>query len=92
MSTMSREDVRTIISTAEAVAAEHDLPVLTGVAEIAVDLGVARQTVSMWDARRPGNGFPEPIVTLSMGPVYNLGAVREWFARWTRQHEKKVSA
>lgn len=52
--------------------------VFVGVAEIAADLGVPRSTVSMWDARRRTNGFPEPVAELAMGPVYDLEEVRAW--------------
>lgn len=54
---------------------------LVGVAEIADVLGVPRSTVSMWDARRKTNGFPEPVAELRMGPVYDLDAVTEWYER-----------
>lgn len=49
-----------------------------GVAEIAAMLGVPRSTVSMWDSRRGTNGYPEPVARLTMGPVYDLAAVRAW--------------
>jgi hypothetical protein len=51
---------------------------LVGVAEIAERLGVNRTTVSMWDARRRSNGFPEPLEQLAMGPVYDWQAVKAW--------------
>lgn len=51
---------------------------LVGVAEIAERLKVPRTTVSMWDARRASNGFPEPVKSLAMGPVYDFAAVKEW--------------
>jgi len=78
LSTMSDDEIRQVIREAERRAAELDCPVLVGVAEIAVDQDVARQTVSMWAARRASNGFPEALVLLSMGPVYNLHEVRAW--------------
>lgn len=80
MSTMSDEEIRAVIREAERRAAEvgPGCPVLVGVAEIAVDQDVARQTVSMWAARRASNGFPEALSLLSMGPVYNLEDVRRW--------------
>lgn len=54
---------------------------LVGVAEIARELNVPRTTVSMWDARRETTGFPEPVERLSMGPVYDMRAVRAWYDR-----------
>jgi len=53
---------------------------LVGVAEIADTLGVPRTTVSMWAARRAASGFPAPLETLAMGPVYSMTAVRAWYA------------
>lgn len=52
---------------------------LVGVAEIADVLGVPRTTVSMWASRRAASGFPAPIETLAMGPVYSMSSVREWY-------------
>lgn len=54
-------------------------PALVGVAEISVRYGVPRTTVSMWDSRRATSGFPEPVERLSMGPVYDLAAVEQWY-------------
>ncbi len=60
-------------------------PTLVGVAEISTLLGVPRSTVSMWDSRRPTNGFPEPVQELAMVPVYDGPAVKAWAqARITR--------
>lgn len=55
-------------------------PALGGVAEIAAMLDVPRTTVSMWDARRRTNGFPDAVERLAMGPVYDLNAVRDWYS------------
>lgn len=52
---------------------------LVGVREIANELGVPKTTVSMWDARRETTGFPDPIERLSMGPIYDMRAVRAWY-------------
>lgn len=52
---------------------------LGGVAEIAAEFGVPRTTVSMWSYRRRTSGFPEPLAPLSMGPVYDMAAVRAWY-------------
>lgn len=56
-------------------------PELGGVAEIAAELDVPRTTVSMWASRRRTSGFPEPISMLSMGPVYSMAAVRDWYEK-----------
>lgn len=53
---------------------------LVGVAEIAEEFGVGRSVVSMWDARRSSNGFPQPVVRLSMGPVFRADQVRDWWS------------
>lgn len=55
-------------------------PELGGVAEISAEFGVERNAVSMWDARRASNGFPEPVQRLAMGPVYRMDEVRDWYA------------
>ncbi len=60
------------------VTGEPDELQFGGVAEIAAMLGVPRSTVSMWDSRRGTNGYPEPVARLTMGPVYDLAAVRAW--------------
>jgi len=63
---------------------------LAGVFEISKDLGVARSTVSMWDVRRAeGNEFPEPVATLECGRIYDLDAIRVWYAG--RPKRKKPS-
>jgi hypothetical protein len=56
---------------------------IVGVAEIADALGVPRTTVSMWAHRRAQSGFPSPMQTLAMGPVYSLAAVLAWHAART---------
>lgn len=55
-------------------------PELGGVAEISAEFGEKRNVVSMWAARRESNGFPHPVTTLAMGPVYDMEAVRNWYA------------
>lgn len=52
---------------------------LGGVAEISEDLGVPRQRISMWSARRATSGFPMPVASLAAGPVYDMAAVRAWY-------------
>lgn len=53
---------------------------LGGIAEVADEFGVPRTTASMWLTRRDANGFPAPIETLSMGPVFDMDKVRTWHA------------
>lgn len=61
------------------LAPTHEFQIeVAGVAEIAKEYGVRATVVSMWDARRDTNGFPEPLARLKMGPVYLMPAVREW--------------
>ena len=55
-------------------------PEIGGVAEIADEFGVGRTVASMWATRRDVNGFPNPIETLAMGPIYDMAAVRAWHA------------
>jgi hypothetical protein len=58
---------------------------LAGLAEVCAELGKSRQVVGHWIAGRrtplPGavvHPFPEPVITLSATPVWDLVAVREW--------------
>lgn len=50
--------------------------VLVGVAEIAALLGVSKQTVTNWKARKPD--FPKPAADLRSGPVWVKDTVLEW--------------
>jgi len=50
---------------------------LTGVAELAVEHGVGKSTISNWAARYPGD-FPAPLATFAMGKLYSRSDVREW--------------
>lgn len=52
---------------------------LGGVTEIKNEFGVGRNNVAMWAARRASNGFPEPVMVLAMGSLYDMDEVREWF-------------
>lgn len=54
---------------------------LVGVSEIAKHFGVAKTNVTTWISRREKNGFPEPVVQLDMGGVYDLADVEEWRGR-----------
>jgi hypothetical protein len=53
---------------------------LGGVAEIGAELGIPRNSVSMYAIRRQATGFPLPLKKLSMGPVYDMAAVRKWWS------------
>jgi hypothetical protein len=54
-----------------------DVNDLVGAQEIADRLGVSRsQVVHEW--RRRGIGFPEPVVTLSMGLLWSWPDVEGW--------------
>jgi hypothetical protein len=61
-------------------------PELGGLAEVCACLGKSRQQVGHWIAgrRMPRNllrdppAFPEPLVTLSATPVWDLATVRHW--------------
>ena len=52
---------------------------LVGVAEIAEELDVERPRVSMWANRRESSGFPEPLIHVAAGPIYDMAEVRAWF-------------
>ena len=54
---------------------------LAGVAEVAGMLGVSRQRVSQLAGSRD---FPEPVVTLAAGPVWERKAVEDWAERTGR--------
>lgn len=57
---------------------------LGGLAEVCTLLGESRQTVGHWISGRrfppnfTGKPFPEPWLTLAMGPLYDLATVRQW--------------
>lgn len=56
------------------------IPELGSVAEISAETGQARTTVSMWDTRRESSGMPEPLARLACGPIFDMNAVRTWYA------------
>jgi hypothetical protein len=56
---------------------------LAGVAEVAWLFGVRRTTVSNWSAHRSGAGFPEPVVRLASGPVFDLSEISAWYAGYS---------
>src|SRR5712691_8074525 len=51
---------------------------LLGLAEVAALLGVTRQVVSNWKARKAN--FPKPIAELKSGPVWEKSDVLSWWA------------
>jgi hypothetical protein len=53
---------------------------LGGIAEIADEFDVPRTTASMWYVRRATSGFPGAVAVLGMGPVFDMAAVRRWYA------------
>ena len=55
-----------------------DVDQLVGASEIARRLGVRRtQVVHVWRKRYPGE-FPEPVLKLDMGLVWNWPEVERW--------------
>lgn len=54
-------------------------PDLVGVRDIADRLKVPRTTVSMWASRRASSGFPLPVATPAMGPVFDFEEVEKWY-------------
>lgn len=61
----------------------YPLAALGGVAEICERLGVKKSRASMWATRRDYTGFPEPVVPLRCGDVYDLREVDRWWATWS---------
>ncbi len=55
-------------------------PELMGTTEIAALLGISRQRVLKLAEDAPGNGFPEPLATLTMGKVWDGARVRKFAA------------
>jgi hypothetical protein len=48
-----------------------------GIAEIAEHFSVSKSAVTNWVARNPD--FPEPIIELRMGKVWDLDLVVDWY-------------
>lgn len=46
------------------------------IAEVAELAGVSKQVVSNW--RKRYDDFPEPIVKLAMGPIFNMDQIEAW--------------
>lgn len=49
---------------------------LAGIAEIAARFGVTRQAVCNWGVRH--RHFPQPVVVLKSGPVYDMTEIVHW--------------
>ncbi len=56
---------------------------LVGLAEVAASAGVTRQAVANWRTRDPN--FPDPIVELASGPVFDRSQVRSYLAHRRRK-------
>lgn len=52
---------------------------LVGLAEIAELLGVTKQVIANWRSRKPD--FPQPVVTLKSGPVWEFESIESWAAK-----------
>jgi hypothetical protein len=57
-----------------------DLELLVGMHEIAERAGVQRGTVLMW--RQRYNHFPDPLLQLNIGPIWNWLDVEAWLHRY----------
>jgi len=55
-----------------------------GVSEIADLLGTEKTNVNRWIERRSSTNFPMPILSLTMGNIYYLPSVEDWYAAWRR--------
>jgi predicted DNA-binding transcriptional regulator AlpA len=55
------------------------VPDLVGVAEIAQRAGVKRDTIRQWRRRHPD--FPQPLIRLATGPVWDYAEVERWMAK-----------
>lgn len=65
------------------------MALLGGVQEVAARLGVSRQRVGELKAR---TDFPEPIVVLAGGPVWDLEAIDRWVASGARRGPGRPSS
>lgn len=64
-----------------------DIDQLVGAAEIAERLGLkTRQSIHVWRQRYPD--FPEPVLKLSMGNVWNWHDVERWAKKTGRLPER----
>lgn len=51
-----------------------------GIAEIADELGLSRQLVTVWRKRR-SHGIPEPDAELASGPIWQAATIKPWIER-----------
>lgn len=61
----------------------RDAEYLAGPAEVAQVLGIASNTVNAW--RRRANKFPEPLVQLKAGALWDIRDVIDWADRSGRR-------
>jgi hypothetical protein len=54
----------------------HEVEFLAGAAEVADVLGIAANTVNAW--RRRPNQFPEPLIQLKAGAIWDIREVIAW--------------
>jgi predicted DNA-binding transcriptional regulator AlpA len=48
---------------------------LWGSAELCQHMGISRETLRKWKQK---DGFPQPLASLSMGPVWDAEQVKQW--------------
>jgi hypothetical protein len=65
---------------------------LAGVAELGELFGVGRTTVSNWYDRRDRNGFPEIVLRLASGPIWNVDDVVKWYASYAPSKGHRAGA
>lgn len=73
----------------QATAESSTMPELMSAAEIAEELGVARQRVHQL---RSTSAFPAPLAELRGGAVWDAAAVRKFNAEWTRKPGRPAQA
>lgn len=64
-----------------------DVDLIVGMHEIAERAGVVRATVQMW--RHRYNHFPEPLLELNIGPIWNWHDVEAWLYRYNRNWQRR---
>lgn len=65
---------------------------LMSTGDVAEYFGVGVTTASGWAARAEGNGMPEPVARLASGPVWDGGALAEWWKRWRPRKGNKAGS
>jgi len=71
------ETFRTVVSSAGIVARRFDLGLMS-VTEIALELGVARETVRLWTTGARREGFPPRYASLGPSRVWAWSEVHQW--------------